>query len=407
MFDLKVINSVLSQLEEEKAIPREKVLDAIESALATAYKKEYGKKHQIIKCTFDLNTGKTEFFQMKKVISPDMVVPEDEDLPIGNDEMVHFNEERHIYIDDAKRIKKDISVGEEISFPLEDKHDFGRISAQTAKQVIIQKIREAERSSVFSEYGQREGEIVSGTVQRIERGNIFVDLGRATGIIPYEEQIPGERYKQGEIIRGYLYSVEESPRGIFVRISRSHPKFLVKLFENEAPEIATGVVEIKAVAREAGARSKIAVLSHDAQVDPVGACVGQRGSRVSVVTSELGGERIDIVEWSPEDVRFIEEALSPAKINNVKIIDEEEKRAEVEVAEDQLSLAIGKGGQNVRLAAKLTGWKIDIKSNMMKKEENNEEDEGVDYGTEIYTEESPQKEDETVSSKSDEEKAEE
>jgi len=386
MFDLKVINSVLSQLEEEKGIPREKVLEAIEASLATAYKKEYGKKHQMIKAEFDLNSGKVDFYQVKLVISPDMIVPEDEDLPLGDETKVHYSEECHILIDDAKKIKKDSQVSDEISFPLESKQDFGRISAQTAKQVIVQKIREAERSSVFSEYGKREGEIVTGTIQRIERGNIFVDLGRATGLIPYNEQIPSERYKPGEMVRAYLYSVEESPRGIFVRLSRSHPQFLVKLFANEAPEIASGVVEIKSVAREAGGRSKIAVFSHDESVDAVGACVGGRGSRVSVVMSELGGEKIDIIEWSADAKKFIEEALSPAKVMNVEIISEDDRRARADVMPDQQSLAIGKGGQNVRLAVKLTGWKIDIQAVGGAEETKSEED--VDYGTETYEEES-------------------
>ncbi len=275
------------------------------------------------------------------------------------EDLVRFNPEHHIFLEDARKIKKDAEPGDEIVFPLEARDDYGRIAAQTAKQVIIQRMREAEKISVIEEYGKKEGEIVAGTVQRIERGNIFVDLGKATGVIAYDEQIPGERYRQGERIRAYLYLVEETPRGIYLRLSRSHPKFIKKLFELEAPEIATGTVEIKAIAREAGSRSKIAVASHDEHVDPVGACVGQRGVRVSTVMSELGGEKIDIIEWSEEPEKFIEDALSPAKVLEIEV-DEEHEQAIVRVAEDQLSLAIGKGGQNVRLAAKLTGWKIDI-----------------------------------------------
>lgn len=367
MLDLKIIHSVLTQLEEERGIPKEKIIDAIEMALATAYKKEYGKKGQIIRAKFDLDSGKTEFFQVKIVVDETKVrIPKNEEEIESetidpSDERVVYNSEHHIMIDDAKRIKKDATLDEEIIFPLEHKDDYGRISAQTAKQVIIQKIREAEKVSVLGEYGKREGEIISGTVQRIERGSIFIDLGRATGIIPFEEQIPGERYKQGERIRAYLFRVEESPRGIMLRLSRSHPKFLAKLFEIEAPEISSGTVEIKAIAREPGSRSKIAVFSNDSHIDPVGSMVGQRGVRVSTVMSELGGEKIDIIEWSPNQIQFIEDSLSPAKIISVKI-DEAEKKATVEVAEDQQSLAIGKGGQNVRLAAKLTGWKIDIHS---------------------------------------------
>ncbi|OGG48030.1 transcription termination factor NusA [Candidatus Kaiserbacteria bacterium RIFCSPHIGHO2_01_FULL_51_33] len=361
MFDLKVIHSVLDQLEEERGIPRGKVLEAIETALATAYKKEYGKRGQIIRAAFDLGSGNTQFFQVKIVVEPSQVIMEDEEKRDENDERVRFNPEHHIFLDDARKIKKDAQLDDELIFPLESKGDYGRIAAQTAKQVIIQKIREAEKVSVLEEFGEREGDIVSGTVQRVERGNLFVDLGRATGILPYEEQIPGERYRQGERIRAYLFSVEESPRGVFLRLSRAHPQFLVKLFALEAPEVASGVVEIKTIAREAGSRSKIAVASRDEHIDPVGSLVGQRGVRVSTVMSELGGEKIDIIEWSSDPRQFIEDALSPAKVLGVTI-DEATRRAVVEVSSEQQSLAIGKGGQNVRLAAKLTGWKIDIQS---------------------------------------------
>ena len=369
MLDLKTINSVLDQLEQERGIPRAKVIEAVELALATAYKKEYGKKGQIIRAKVDMNSGKFEFEQVKIVVDKDSVildsgkVSETEYKKSENgDEKPIFNPEHHILIDDAKKMKKDAILGEEMVFGLEDKADFGRIASQTAKQVIIQKIREAEKVSVLGEFGKKEGEIVTGTVQRMERGNVFIDIGRATGLLPFEEQIPGERYRQGERIRAYLFKVEESPRGIFLKLSRSHPKFLAKLFETEAPEIANGVVEIKSIAREPGARSKIAVLSTDSHIDPVGSMVGQRGVRVSTVMSELGGEKIDIIEWSDDQKKFIEDALSPAKVEKVEIISDVNKEAKVTVAEDEQSLAIGKGGQNVRLAAKLTGWKIDIQS---------------------------------------------
>ena len=387
MLDLKVINSVVEQLEQERGIPKEKVVEAIEEALAAAYKKEYGKKSQIIKAGFDLNSGKVNFYQVKIVVddisvkmeetpmSEGVGVPTSPMVPSGNvgkndeeDKRIHFNAEHHILIDDAKKIKKDIKVGDEMIFPLEERDDYGRISAQTAKQMIIQKIREAEKVSVYKEFEEKEGEIVNGTVQRIERGNIFVDLGRITGILPYEEQIAGERFRQGERIRAYLYSVEETPRGIYLRLSRSRPEFLKKLFEIEAPEVASGVVQIKAVAREPGSRSKIAVDSNDKFIDPVGSCVGQRGVRVSTVMSELGGEKIDIIEWSEDAARFVEDALSPARVVNVKI-DEAGKKAVVKVTPDQQSLAIGRGGQNVRLAAKLTGWKIDIQETTAKEED--------------------------------------
>lgn len=367
MFDLKVINSVLAQLEEERGIPKEKIIEAIEMALATAYKKEYGKKGQIVRAKFDINSGKTEFYQVKIVVDETRVILEEEGeekeegAEAEFDERTRFNPEHHILIQDAKKIKKDAVLDEEVVFPLEAKDDYGRIAAQTAKQVIIQKIREAEKVSVLQEFGKRQGDIVSGTIQRIERGNLFIDLGRTNGILPYEEQIPGERYKQGERVRAYLASVDESPKGISLRLSRSHPKFLEKLFETEAPEIAAGTVSIKAIAREAGSRSKIAVASNDSHIDPIGSMVGQRGVRVSTVMSELGGEKIDIIEWSADPKKFIEDALSPAKVLGVETNDAEMK-AVVKVSEDQQSLAIGKGGQNVRLAAKLTGWKIDIQS---------------------------------------------
>ncbi len=379
MFDLKVMNSVLGELEEERGIPREKVIEAIEAALATAYKKEYAKKGQVIRARIDLSAGTTEFQQIKIVVDDStvrFVDPEKEaDASHGAGEteprldaegnpvapLPIFNEEQHIKLEDAKFIKRDAKVGEELIFPLESKGDYGRIAAQTAKQVIIQKIREAEKVSVVAEYGARQGEIVSGTVQRMERGNIYIDLGRATGILPYDEQIPGERYRQGERIRALLYQVEESPRGIYLRLSRANPSFLAKLFEMEVPEAAHGTVVFKSIAREAGSRSKVAVASTDPHVDPVGSLVGQRGVRVSTVMSELGGEKIDIIEWNEDPKAFIQEALSPARILEVKL-DEEEHKATVQVADDQQSLAIGRGGQNVRLAAKLTGWRIDIQS---------------------------------------------
>lgn len=366
MFDLKVINAVLEQLEAERGIPRDKIIEAIGAALATAYKREYGKKGQIVRATFDAKTGEVVFNQVKIVVDDTRVRLEDEEVAETKageegDMRVKYNPEHHIFITDAKRIKKDAELDEEIIFPLESKGDFGRIAAQTAKQVIIQKIREAEKTAMVAEFGKREGEIVGGSVQRIERGNVFVELERAQAILPYEEQIPGERFRQGERIRAYLYSVDESPRGVFLKLSRSHPKFLSKLFEQETPEVKNGVVEIKAIAREAGSRSKVAVASKDPHIDPVGSLVGQRGVRVGTVMNELRGEKIDIIEWTDDPKLLIEYSLSPAKVLSVTI-DEANRDAKVEVSEDQQSLAIGRGGQNVRLAAKLTGWRIDITS---------------------------------------------
>ncbi len=367
MLDIKTFKSALEQLEEEKKIPKEKILDAIEQAMAAAYKKDYGKKGQIIRSKFDLETGKTDFFQIKIVVDDTVVRIEEENekeeeysVKNESDERVRFNGEHHIMLEDAKKIKKDVELNDEIVFPLEAKEDYGRIAAQTAKQVIIQRIREAERTSIIDEYGTKEGEIVGGVVQKIERGNVYVDFNRATGILPAEEQIPGEFFQRGQRVRAYLYSVEDTQRGINLRLSRAHPKFIEKLFAIEAPEVENGIVEIKSIAREAGARSKIAVHSNDEHIDPVGSCVGQKGTRVNTITQELLGEKIDIIPWSEDPKQFVSNSLSPAKVISIEM-DEKEHKATIEVANDQLSLAIGKGGQNVRLAAKLTGWRIDIK----------------------------------------------
>ncbi len=362
------MQSALQQLEEERGISREKIVETIQDALAAAYKKDYGKKGQIIRAKFDLTTGQTDFYQVKIVVDESMIKPElaeGEEEPEEESEeeakKVRFNEEHHIMINEAKKIKKDIKPEDELTFPLESKADYGRIASQTAKQVIIQRIREAEKSSIFGEFKDKEGKIISGIVQRIENNNVFVDLGRATAILPRDEQIRGERYRIGERVKALLYLAEESPRGINLYLSRSHPKFVAALFELEVPEIATGVVEIKNTAREAGSRSKISVFSNDSSIDPVGSCVGQKGVRVNTIISELGGEKLDIIEYSDNPDEYLSNALSPAKVLDVET-NEEVREAKITVDESQFSLAIGKGGQNVRLAAKLTGWKIDIVS---------------------------------------------
>src|SRR3989344_1428512 len=401
MLDLKNFNTALEQLTAEKGISKEKIMEAIDMALAAAYKRDYGKKTQVVRAKFDLATGKAEFWQVKTVVDETMIKSEEEIAAeeaakaaggfdalsekqeareaarealggetesygeaggeTGEIKKVRFNLDRHILLDEAKKNKKSAKLGEELIFPLESKEDYGRIAAQTAKQVILQRVREAERDSVFDEFKEKEGEVVSGIVQRIEGRAVFLDLGRTIGILPPDEQIRGERYRVGERIKTLLLSVEKTPRGPGVYLSRSHPKLVAKLFEIEVPEIASGVVEIKNVAREAGARTKIAVVSKEEGIDPVGSCVGQRGVRVTTVIAELGGEKIDIIPWSDDKEKFIASAISPAKVLEVDL-DQERKQAKVTVAEDQLSLAIGKGGQNVRLAAKLTGYKIDIRS---------------------------------------------
>ncbi len=373
MLDLKTIQSVLGEFEE-RGISKETMVEAIESAMATAYKKEYGKRGQVVRAKLDMGVGTVSFEQVKTVVDDTMVrfpTPEEEEADVVHPfkehdetpegELPRYDAEKHILLEDARRIKRDAELGTEIIFPLEPQDDFGRIAAQTAKQVVIQKIREAEKLSILKEFGTKKGDIVSGVVQRAERGSLYIDLGRATGVIPYEEQIPGERYRTGERVRAYLNTVDEGFRGVYLRLSRANPKFVVKLFELEAPELASGAIEIKAVAREAGSRTKLAVASLDPHVDPVGSLVGQRGVRVSTVMGELGGERIDVIDWSEDAASFIKDALSPATVMEVEL-NEAEHRALVTVSEDQQSLAIGRGGQNVRLAAKLTGWNIDIKS---------------------------------------------
>ncbi len=373
----------------ERGIPKEKILETIEMALAAAYKKDYGKRGQIVKAKFNSKSGKTEFSQVKVVVDESMLktdeeiaaeeqgleetseketleklsITKEEDLG-GQEETVRkvrFNPERHIMLDEAKKINPKIKPGEELVFGLETKEDYGRIAAQTAKQVIIQRIREAERESIFNEFEGKQGQVISGIVQRVEGRNVFLDLGRATAILPREEQVRGEHYRLGERIKAYLMLVEKNPKGPGLYLSRSHPRFVSKLFEIEVPEIANGTVQIKDVAREAGSRSKIAVASSEEGVDPVGSCVGQKGIRVGTIISELGGEKIDIIEWRENPEEFIAKSLSPAKVLEV-VLTPDRKEAKVTVAEDQLSLAIGKGGQNVRLAAKLTGYKIDIRS---------------------------------------------
>ncbi|MDD5431005.1 MAG: transcription termination factor NusA [Candidatus Pacebacteria bacterium] len=381
MFNLKELKKAVEQIAEEKGIEATQILEAIESSIAAAYKKEYGQKGEIVKAKFDLKTGDLKFWRAKTVVDDTTVrMPEEGELeetvkkeikktkkaePIQEAEneeekLPLYNPERHIFLDEAKKIKKGIKVGEELEFPLETHDDFGRIAAQTAKQVILQKLREAERGSILQEYQNKEGEIVSGLVQRFDRGNVFIDLGRASGVMFYNETIPGEHYRVGERLRFYVLAVQQESRMPGIILSRSHPKFVSKLFQIEVPEINEGVVEVKAIAREPGSRSKIAVSSKAEGIDPVGSCVGQRGTRVMAVSNELGQEKIDIIEWSEKPETFIASSLSPAKVNLVEI--SERREAKAFVPEDQLSLAIGKGGQNVRLAAKLTGWKIDVRS---------------------------------------------
>ena len=362
--DLKNLNRAIEQIAEEKGIDKRRILEVVESSIAAAYKKEYAKRGEIIKAKLDSKTGEVKFWKIRNVVDESTVIFDEEKRKEkkeeGEEVLPLYNPERHILLEEAKEIKSDAQVGEDLEFPLEEREDFGRIAAQAAKQVILQKIREAEKESVIKEYQGKEGEIISGIIQRIERGNIFVDLGRATGVMFFNETIPGEYYRINERMKFYLLAVQEEERMPGLILSRSHPKFISKLFELEVPEIHDKTVEIKSIAREAGSRTKIAVASSVEGVDPVGACVGQRGMRVVSVTNELGNEKIDIIEWSEDPAKFVGSSLSPAKVKGVDVLPRRE--AKVFIPEDQLSLAIGKGGQNVRLAAKLTGWKIDVRS---------------------------------------------
>lgn len=373
--DIKSFISAISQIVEEKDIPRETVKEITEQAIAAAYKKDYGKRGQKILAELNLETGKTKFWQEKLVVNQSMILSEEElvekkeekDQMQEEEKKVRFNPEKHILLEEAKKENKKIKPGEVLSIPLKVKIDFGRIAAQTAKQVILQKIREAERSVIFREYKDKEGEIISGIVQRIEGGNVFLDIGKTLGILPTEEQVQKEFYRPGQRLKVYILKVEDNPKGPAIFLSRAYPKIISKLFELEVPEISQGQVQIKSIAREAGSRSKIAVFSQTEGVDPIGSAVGQRGARVTAVISELGGEKIDIIEYSEDPEKYIANALSPAKVQEVKILPK--NKALVMVPEDQLSLAIGKNGQNVRLAAKLTGWKIDVKSSEEAKKE--------------------------------------
>jgi len=336
-------DQALTQIAEEKDISKEEILKMIEVSLAAAFRKDYGKKDQNIVVEFNPETLGTKVFDVKKVV--------DEVLdPI-----------KEVTLEEAKKLKRSAKVGEEIKTDITPKTGakFGRIAAQTAKQVIVQKIREAERGVLFSDFKSKERQLISGIVQRVEGETVLVDLGKATGVLFPSEQIKGEKYAIGNRVKVLVLHVEPTAKGPKITLSRSHPDVVRRLFELEVPEIYNGIVEIKAIAREAGSRSKVGVWSVQEGVDPIGACVGQKGTRVQVIMGELSGEKIDVIEWSEDSVKFIANALSPAKILNV-VLNKEAKEARVGVLGKDLSLAIGKAGQNVRLAARLTGWKIDI-----------------------------------------------
>ncbi len=335
------LNHIIDQVVKDKGIDRAVLVEALESAVLSAANKKY-RNTRDLEAHYNDDLGEVEVFEFVTVV----------------DEVVDSYKE--IDLEEALEVDPDVETGDSLGMKM-DASSFSRIAAQTAKQVIIQKVREAEREGVFNEFKDRLGELVNGIVRRYERGDLIVDLGRAEALLPHREQVPRENYRQGDRVRAYISDVKMSSKGPQIILSRTHPGVVAALFQFEVPEIAEGIVEIMAVAREPGSRAKIAVVSHDPDVDPVGACVGMRGSRVQNVVSELRGEKIDIIPWTPDIARFACSALAPAEVARV-YVDNDEQALEVIVPDDQLSLAIGKKGQNVRLAAKLTSWKIDIKS---------------------------------------------
>ena len=343
---------VADAVAREKGIEREEVLEAMEMAIQKAGRSKYGHEFDI-RAEVDRDTGEIQLARYIEVV----------------DEVE--NEATQLTLDEAKKTKSDTQVGEFLVDPLPPM-DFGRIAAQTAKQVIVQRVREAERARQYTEYKDRVGEIVNGVVKRVEFGNVVVDLGRGESIIRREELLGRETFRRTDRVRAYIYDVREETRGPQIFLSRAHPQFMAKLFAQEVPEIYDGIIEIKSVARDPGSRAKIAVHSNDSSIDPVGACVGMRGSRVQAVVSELQGEKIDIIPWSPDTATFVVNALAPAEVIKV-VIDEDTHRIEMVVPDDQLSLAIGRRGQNVRLASILTGWDIDILTEAEESERRQEE----------------------------------
>jgi N utilization substance protein A len=343
---------IADTVARDKGIDRDEVLEAMEQAIQRAGRSKYGQEYDI-RAEIDRRNGEIRLLRFREVADP------------------IENEATQIGLPEAQRLNPEAEIGDFITDPLPP-IDFGRIAAQTAKQVIVQKVRDAERQRQFREFKDRVGEIVNGLVKRVEFGNVVVDLGRAEAMLRRDELLPRESFRQGERVRAYIYDVRPELRGPQIFLSRTHPQFMAKLFAQEVPEIYDGIIEIKAVARDPGSRAKIAVISRDSGIDPVGACVGMRGSRVQAVVGELQGEKIDIIPWSPDPATFVVNALAPAEVAKV-VMDEDQRRVEVVVPDDQLSLAIGRRGQNVRLASQLTGWDIDILTEAEESERRTEE----------------------------------
>lgn len=370
------IQSAITQICQEKNISEESVLHTIELALAAAFRKDFGNKMQNIITEFDSQTGHVKVSDIKTVVED---IPEEELNEAGEkiiesvkdeksfisedstEEIRRFNPKTEIQLKDAREIDAKYKIGDEIITNLEVPGEFGRMAAQTAKQVIIQKIREVERQNIFDEFKILEHQVVNGTIQRREGKNVLIDLGVTTALMPSEEQVASERYNVGNRMKFFIKSVDQTTRGPQIIVSRASIEVVKRIFELEIPEVANGIIELKSIAREAGSRSKVAIMSNDEGIDPIGSCVGQRGGRIQTIISELNGEKVDIILFDENPIKFITNALSPAKVFSVKLNEsEKEKSAKVTVKEDQLSLAIGRGGQNVRLASKLTDWRIDI-----------------------------------------------
>jgi len=363
---------IADAVAREKGLPKESVIEAMEQAIQVAGRRKYGHEHNI-RAQIDQKTGEIKLYRVRTVVSDNDAENEPNKMPeTGEGEMFfEFNDHTQIRFKDAKKLDKTLKVGDEIKDVLPP-IDFGRVAAQTAKQVVLQKVRDAEREKQYGEFKDKVGEIVSGVVKRAEYGNVIVDFGRTEAMIRRDEMIPREIYRGGERIRAYIADVRREKSGPQIFLSRTHPQFVAKLFAQEVPEIYDGIIEIKAVARDPGSRAKIAVYSKDSSVNPVLSCVGVRGSRVQAVVNELQGEKIDIIEWSPDPATFVVNALSSAEVTKV-VIDESKNRIEMVVPDDQLSLAIGRRGQNVRLASQLTTWSIDILTEAVESERRAEE----------------------------------
>lgn len=350
--------SAIKMIADEKGLDEQIVLEAVESALGAAYRKDYGKPGQVIKVVINTQANTMKVWRVYTVVSPEEEV---------------VNKEAQLTIDEAKKFKKNAKEGDEIEIALESKEEFGRVAAQTAKQVIIQRLREAERDVLYQEFKSKENKVINSTVQRLEGQNVIIDLGKINGIMLLSDQIPGERYYTGQRLKVWVNEVEESNRGPRILVSRSRPDFIIGLFAQEVPEIESGSIEISGISREAGSRTKIAVKTNDENLDPVGSVVGQRGTRVQAVLGEIPNEKIDIILFDEDMETFIQNALSPAKVDKIKF-SKKTKTAQIWVPDDQLSLAIGKGGQNVRLASKLTGWTLDIVKDEQKRDEKPDEE---------------------------------